>query len=504
MMRRLLLALALIGTAGRAHAQSQPSVPCGGGQACQAIRAADFVDSIGINVHLNNYTDNNSPHDPYTDQSNSAFGGSTTAANGVTTNVSAMVAALQFTGIHVVRGQVNYTEVVGRFEAILQSIPNLQLIAVTTSASSQQGPIDHITALSPVWSSVVAFEGLNESRDNGAYFPYKGLYGSAGTCAWQKDMFGVLQTGNQQHGTNLPMLAAPVADHAQFAEMASDAACVAAANASSGHSYVDTNPPTAGILAFDNAYNKSLPSEVQSNAPAGAPNWVTETGVTSNPYLGGNGCGGGADQRSQAIVNLETALSFKRLGVVQTALYELADDPTYDPNPGSNSCNREPHFGIFDYTWTKKDEAYALHNQFQVVNDTAANARSFTPGSLAFTIANAPANTYSLLMQQASGTWVAAIWPENPVWSYASGGVAGYEINRATVNATVTFPAMTSVTLYDPFGNGTSMTTTNIGAGTSATVPMTDHPIYLAMVAAAGGGGGGAVRGACTFGGGSL
>ena len=486
--RAALLATALACVGNAAWSQSQPAVPCGGGQSCAAIRAADYLDSIGVNTHVN------MPNpDPYGEAANAGPGYPVTTGNGTSTSVFNIVKALQFTGIGVMRDTVNYTYVVGRFQAIQQAIARMKLILITTDVNNTI--LDHINPPQPIWGSIVALEGLNEARDNAAYFPYNGLSGSAGVCAWQKDMYNALQTANSQRGTTIPFLAASVADHAQFQEMANDAACVAAANASNGHSYVDTNPPTPGILAYA--------SQVQSNAPAGAPNWVTETGVTSNPYLGGNGCGNGADQHSQAIVNLEIALGFKRLGVARTVLYELADDPTNDPTPGANSCQREPHFGMYDFNWNPKEEAYAFHNQLTVVGDSDANARSFTTAPLAYTITGAPANTYSLLMQQASGTWVAAIWPENPVWNYASGGNIGTRVAAATFNATVTYPAMTAVTLYDPFGSGTTMTSTNVGAGSSATVPLTDHPVFLVMSGTAAPPPTGGI-GVCTFSGGTL
>ena len=465
-----------------------------------AIRTADYLDSIGFNTHVNN----NSAGDPYSDSDNGGATGQVTLPNGGTANVTKMAAAMNYMGVHLIRDAINYQQVINRFMALQMAVSNLKITVLTTSAGPPTFPLvtpaQHRTWAQQVWQAVASFDGLNEARDNPAYFPYKGLYGSAGVCQWERDMKVEVNTFNTQNGTNVPMLAASVASAAQFNEMAGDATCTAAADASNGHSYTDEDPPTPAKV-------NDLTLETK-NAPAGAPNWVTETGPITNTF---NSRGG--DQMTSAKRDLEILLGFKRLGVVKTILYELVDDPGYDPTPGIGSNDTEDHFGLYDHNWNPKAGAQALHNQFLTLNDTAATARTFVPTSLTYTIAAAPSATYSLLMQKSDGTWVLAIWPEPVTWNYAGG--AHYTVNpttngspvvNATTTATVTFPTMTAISLVDPFGNGTASTTQTLAAGTTAAVPLNDHPVYLVMAGAAGGAAppptGGI--GVCTFSGGTL
>ena len=484
--------LAAIGAALCAPASAQTTT-------ATALRTADYLDDIGVNTHVNNYAGGVGAYGyPYTDAGNAPGGASVTTSNGTTTNVSEIVMGLKYTGIRLIRDGFSYGEVIGRMQAIQMSIPNLQVISITTDQGGSV-PSSFTNAAGPYWSSVVAFEGLNEARDNftnnnvNGYPPYKGLTDTPGLCAWQIDLATAVRAANTSHGTNIPLLTASSASPYQPAEMTQIAGCVAASDASNGHSYTDMHPPTA-------VKNQDLPSE-RSDSSAGNPNWVTEVGPLTNIYHPRGG-----DQISAAKRELEILLSFKRLGVVRTILYELVEDPYNDPNPAIGSQNTEYHFGIFAYDWTPKAGAIALHNQFALLNDTAATARTFAPASLTYTIANAPATTYSLLMQKSDGTWVLAIWPEPETWNASNGSNAGTPINNPTTTATVTVPSMTAISLVDPFGNGTASTTTALAAGTTAAVPLSDHPIFLVMAGAAGGSPPPPTGGiaACTFGGGSL
>ena len=138
--------------------------------------------------------------------------------------------------------------------------------------------------------------------------------------------------------------------------------------------------------------------------------------------------------------------------------------------------------------------------QWNVLNDTGAAAATFTTDTLTYSLSNAPPNTFSLLMEKNDGTFVLAMWAEPPppnnntclsgVWMAAfkkdcqgnvyNSGNTGYAINTAATNVTVNLPAMKNMVVADPFGAAS----TALPDGSTATVPISDHPVYLTMALA--------------------
>jgi len=163
------------------------------------------------------------------------------------------------------------------------------------------------------------------------------------------------------------------------------------------------------------------------------------------------------DQQGRVFLNLYLA-AYKR-GWKHTFIYQLKDFAPYDE-----------FFGLFNQDYTPKLAATYLHNMTAVLADTAT---SFTPGTLAYSIPSQPATVHDLLLQKGSGQFELAVWSEK-----ASG------TNSITVNLGTTF---STVNVYDPTV-GTSPVQV-LSNASSVPLTLSDHPVILEPIGAASGSG---------------
>jgi hypothetical protein len=155
------------------------------------------------------------------------------------------------------------------------------------------------------------------------------------------------------------------------------------------------------------------------------------------------------DQQAKLFLNLYLA-AFKR-GWSYTFIYMLRDDPG------------QGYWGPFHTDYTAKRSATCLHNLTTILADKTSS----TPGSLRYTVASEPATVHDLLLQKGNGTFELAVWGEQ---------VSGS--NNITVNLGAAFA---TVRVYDPTV-GTSATQT---LSQVASVPLTlsDHPLLIEIPA---------------------
>jgi hypothetical protein len=176
------------------------------------------------------------------------------------------------------------------------------------------------------------------------------------------------------------------------------------------------------------------------------PKVTTETGWITR---GSNSIS--ADQQAKVFLNLYLA-AFKR-GWSYTFIYMLRDDPG------------QGYWGLFHTDYSAKPSATFLHNLTTILADKSSSA----PGSLNYSVPDEPATVHDLLLQKSNGTFEMAVWGEN-----ASGS------NNVTVNLGATFPA---VHVYDPTV-GTSPTQT-LRKVTSVPMVLSDHPLIIEIPAPA-------------------
>jgi hypothetical protein len=152
---------------------------------------------------------------------------------------------------------------------------------------------------------------------------------------------------------------------------------------------------------------------------------------------------------------LDAALDGIKYGDVKTYFYALFDD-------GSGN------FGLMNQDGTPKPAGTALHDLTTLLADTGANAASFTPGSLSYSLSTSD-NT--LLMEKSDGTFWLAVWNET----------------APAHSVTVTLGSnATEFTLFDPLA-GTSAVQTASNSG-SFTFTLSDHPVLVEIAGATSGG----------------
>jgi hypothetical protein len=154
------------------------------------------------------------------------------------------------------------------------------------------------------------------------------------------------------------------------------------------------------------------------------------------------------EQQARVFLNLYAA-GFKR-GWTYTFIYMLRDDPV------------QGYWGLFDTSYDPKTSGTYLHNMTTILVDPG----SAPTGRLDYTIAGEPATVHDLLLQKSSGTFELVVWDERP-----TGGSDDVNVDLGHPRATVT--------LYDPT-TGTSPTQV-LSQVSSVMVTVSDHPVILEL-----------------------
>lgn len=202
----------------------------------------------------------------------------------------------------------------------------------------------------------------------------------------------------------------------------------------------------------------------------GKPVYYTETGYCSATGF----IGQGVDQATQAKDSLNILFDAWDLGIKKTYLYQLMEGV---PNPPSNDC--ENGYGMFTSTGAPKPLATAIHNMTQILVDNAGNSRSFTPGTLAYSLTGLPAAGHSILLQKASGLIDLVLWNEAPNYNTNTQVPIVVNPTNVTVNLGRSFSV---VNVYDPVNGSTPISTaSNV---TSIVVALADRPLIIEAIAA--------------------
>ena len=153
---------------------------------------------------------------------------------------------------------------------------------------------------------------------------------------------------------------------------------------------------------------------------------------------------------------IQAVLDGIKNGNVKTYFYALYDD-------GSGL------FGLMNQDGTAKPAGAAIHNLTTLLADTGANAATFAPRSLAYTLGGATANDNTLLMQKSDGSYWLSLWNEID----------------AVHNVTLTLPATAQIKVFDPLkGTGAIQ---NLARAISATLTLSDRPMLVKVIGGAAG-----------------
>jgi hypothetical protein len=406
-----------------------------------AVRARDFLDSIGVCTHIAQGIDN-------------------------PTNVAA---CLSFAGIRNLRddGSTRTATIQGWIYIHHTSGARVCLLPIDGNIAKTLSVYESLAAA----GALLAAEGPNEPNN----FPV--TYGgakSSGTnflpVAWfQRDLYRAVKSDPKLAG--IPVFASSEAGGAepnncglQFLTIPRGAGTLmpdgtAYADYANTHNYVcdhlsslcDNNAWGAedpvlngrwdgmhveyGHTWWSPGYNGYSESQLQT-----LPRVTTETG-----WLTQGKDSVPEDHQAKLFLNLYLA-AFKR-GWSSTFIYMLRDDPG------------QGYWGLFHNDYTAKRSAICLHNLTTILTDKTYS----TPGSLKYSIPVEPATVHDLLMQKSTGTFELAVWGEQ---------VSGS--NNITVNLGATFA---TVRVYDPTVGISAIQTLSKAASVSLTV--SDHPLII-------------------------
>lgn len=173
------------------------------------------------------------------------------------------------------------------------------------------------------------------------------------------------------------------------------------------------------------------------------PRVCTETGWTTRGK-------GSVTEEQQARIFLNLYLDGFKQGWKYTFIYMLRDDP----NQG--------YWGLFDTSYQAKTSGKYLHNLTTILADKSAPASA---GTLAYSIPAQPATVHDLLLQKSDGTFALAVWDERVL------GSDSVKVNLGGAHA--------GVKVYDPT-TGTAPTQT-LGRVRTLTLTLSDHPVIVAV-----------------------
>jgi hypothetical protein len=419
--------------------------PIGDPTGTSAVKVSDFLDSLGINVHVSQ------------------------GADAPTQSATAM----SYAGIRNFRDAAFLSNVQGYITMHQVAGVRACLVGSTGGTASPTNVVAVAKQLNAV-GALLAVEGPNEPNN----FPITYLGQTNGftttfmpVAQFQRDLYAAVKAEPSLQG--IPVFHTSEAGGSepdnvglQFLTIPAGAGTLMPAGTkyadyANTHNYVCGHSQTLVDNVAWNASDPTLNGEwdglyveygrtwrggFAGYSTAELPNlpWVsTETGwVTS---------GSGAitqEQQGRVFLNLYLA-AFKR-GIAYTFIFMLKDDPV------------QGYWGLFDTSYNPKISGTYVHNLTTILADTGARA----PGKLDYTIANEPATVHDLLMQKSDGTFELAVWDERP-----TGGSDVVTVNLGASRATVK--------IYDPT-TGTSPSQTLSGVS-SVVVTLTDHPVIIEL-----------------------
>lgn len=420
-----------------------------------ALSANDFLNSIGVCVHVQHGQDASKLVAPL------KYLGVRNVRDGADRNydMSALITLHQQAGVLVAFGPGSGAS--DRFVNRRGGVTNSALTATITAARqlAEAGALLAVEGPNePNNFGGVTYQGQKSGVTNGTWLPVakfqRDLYSAVKNDATLKTypVFGASEMGAEIDNAGLQYLTIPSGANCLMPDGTIYADYANVHNYVCGHwkGLVDNQPYKAAthtnVPGIDglfgnhgNTWRKHFPGYPESRL-ATLPKVTTETGWRTDNTISGDDI--------QGKVFLNVFLDQFKAGWKHTFIYELMDDP-------------DGPFGFYksDYATARKSADY-LHNLTSVLADTGAPA---TPGQLDYSIPGQPATVHDMLLQKSNGAFELAVWGEQ---------VQG--ANSVTVNLG---GARASVKIYDPtMGTSPAQTLSN-----ASSVPLTlsDHPVII-------------------------
>ncbi len=201
----------------------------------------------------------------------------------------------------------------------------------------------------------------------------------------------------------------------------------------------------------------------------GKPVVITETGFATDESAGAKPKLA-VSETVQAKYILSTVLDGYTLGARRTYLYQLLDNA-----PDTPATNIEKHFGLFYADGRPKPAATALHNLTRILSEPGAASGRREP--LVYTI-EGPHDLHDmqLLLQKPGGSYILVLWAEPRIWDAS----AQKDIVVGPVHASITLKTPADqVRIYDPLKGAAPVRT--IRNASAVKVEIGDHPVLIAF-----------------------
>jgi len=383
----------------------------------QGKAAQKFVDSLGVNTHLNHITL------PYT-------------------NYSQVNSTLQSLGMQHFRDEgsdpdtsfIQEIQALGPLGYSLDGVfgNNGNYYPPPGTRLDSASVVSQIVNLQPVIGSV---EQPNEP-DGGLV--YDGVAYPQGAINYATDLWNIVK-GNSQT-SSLPVVGLSEANAADFPQLSAitppplNYASTGNMHAYQGGSLGD-HSLTNWYIPYSQGYSGSLPL------------WTTEMGYHNYTNYLRNGEQQGVSPRASAIYLPIAFFDGFNQGVVHSFSYELVDEAN-DPNLTSGSG--EGHYGLVNYDFSPKPAYTTLQNLISIVKEPGQ--QNFQAGSLTVTFSGAPSTMQYSLLEKSTGVYYLALWNDVSVYTLATSHPPkhGTDVFPSNVPVTLTFSAAHTFTVYAP------------------------------------------------------
>jgi hypothetical protein len=394
----------------------------------QAVRTADFVDSVGVNTHVG-WLD-------------------TTYAD-----IAQVAAHLAYIGVHNIRDGITSRAAIPRLATLGRAGIRANLMLPNGNIANINHNLAEVKLLHFMLRSI---EGPNEI--DLAPVQYQGLTGYRAAVALQRALYTKVRA--DPFMANIPVLQFTLGNWGRYIELGTNVS--AYADFANIHYYPNRGrPPRYGIWGTANGidYSRSV------QAPLGGDDTLitTETG-----YPSGGGGALGVDEVAQAKYIPQLLTEQFVHGVNMTYIYQL-QDPWTPQDPG----NVEHWWGLFRPDGSAKPAATALRNLMSVLQDDDTR---FVPGTLDYTLADQPSTIGKLLLQKSSGTYYLALWNAVSAWSH----LRRTSIDAPAATVTLEFKSAPSeIVLHDILAG----TATPLAASRRMLVAVPGHVVVLEIQA---------------------
>ena len=347
----------------------------------QAQRAEDFVQSIGVNLHLGWWD---------------TVGWNVVGGNWIATETKVQT-ELAFLGVTHVRDGVPSSNVGLELEALAATGVKFNLSQCTVCTANglvnvafDLTNIHTLEAAHP--GTVETYEGANEynindltlagvvSRNNlawGAYDDLAAREGLQGDSLLSSEGVKLVAASTASIPAG-PVLPSGLVDYTNWHVYADDGEQLQDSMAA-GIAAAQAMDPSKPVLITEAGSSSTLPSVSATYAAVG-------------------------DVATQAVVDVNAVLDGYKDGAARTYLYQLMDQNAPDNDLYNN-------FGLFRADGTPKAAATSLHNLISILTDPGAS--TFHPSSLVVSLSGLPTTASSLLLQKSSGLHDLVVWNGN-------------------------------------------------------------------------------------------